>query len=589
MKNRQNRKIRFHILGIAVIGAGCFLAYLVASLFLAHQNETRLQDLLNRQQPVIEQLREIKARIQSVRELLVSAVGLEEAFIVWDSEDESSRVRQSLAELMLMAPEMESYSSLLQSSYERYYSHAFEMANLLIDDPGSLQLTKLTENNELYSAMLQLLDAQIDAKQTQFTTLLQQINREVAWANTLGGLLGGVIIVVLFVLAWVVSNRVLRLINHSNRMKDEFLATISHEMRTPMNGITGALNLLSNSKLDPVQNQWLDAATLSAEDMMRSIDDLLSLSEILSGELRVHLSAVDLEQELARVMAGLTQATHASGQCFKLNYQLPKGKKIETDQKKICLMLHHILDNAVKFSQGDTIEVAVTMTQDSRLQVSVLDSGPGISEPGLEQLLDPFQQFDGSFSRRYQGMGVGLTICHGFARILSGELILKNRPQGGLLVQFSLPLCWAQGVDDAGDKQRQSHGSNGQHPSPGLRVLVVEDNPVNQMVLKGFLSKLGCSVDTADDGEEALDKVALGFDLVFMDCQMPVLDGFEATRRIRAMAGPESKVPIVAVTANAMGVDRQSCIQAGMDGYIEKPVKLSMLASELERYASRAA
>ena len=191
MKNRQNRKIRFHILGIAVIGAGCFLAYLIASLFLAHQNETRLQDLLNRQQPVIEQLREIKARIQSVRELLVSAVGLEEAFIVWDSEDESSRVRQSLAELMLMAPEMESYSSLLQSSYERYYSHAFEMANLLIDDPGSLQLTKLTENNELYSAMLQLLDAQIDAKQTQFTTLLQQINREVAWANTLGGLLGG--------------------------------------------------------------------------------------------------------------------------------------------------------------------------------------------------------------------------------------------------------------------------------------------------------------------------------------------------------------------------------------------------------------
>ena len=359
-------------MGIAVIGAGCFLAYLIASLFLAHQNETRLQDLLNRQQPVIEQLREIKARIQSVRELLVSAVGLEEAFIVWDSEDESSRVRQSLAELMLMAPEMESYSSLLQSSYERYYSHAFEMANLLIDDPGSLQLTKLTENNELYSAMLQLLDAQIDAKQTQFTTLLQQINREVAWANTLGGLLGGVIIVVLFVLAWVVSNRVLRLINHSNRMKDEFLATISHEMRTPMNGITGALNLLSNSKLDPVQNQWLDAATLSAEDMMRSIDDLLSLSEMLSGELRVHLSTVDLEQELARVMAGLTRATHASGQCFKLNYQLPKGKKIETDQKKICLMLHHILDNAVKFSQGDTIEVEVTMTQDSRLQVSVL-------------------------------------------------------------------------------------------------------------------------------------------------------------------------------------------------------------------------
>src|SRR5690606_10877307 len=204
-------------------------------------------------------------------------------------------------------------------------------------------------------------------------------------------------------------------------------------------------------------------------------------------------------------------------------------------------------------------------------RVLVQDSGPGIPPQELAELMRPFRQLDGSFSRPHQGMGIGLATCNAIARLLHGQLSLRNRPSGGLEVDFVFPVQFA---DAPVLSTPAPAAENAQRNRSGV-VMVVEDNLVNLLVLKGYLKHMGYSVLGARNGQQALDLMQSRLiDLVLMDCQMPVMDGFEATRRIRRLPEPLCATPIVALTANAMEADRQKCFQTGMNGFLKKPVEM---------------
>ena len=593
MKFNQNAKIRLHILSIALIGGAGFLCYLLANVFMAKQNERRLDELLNRQHPVIEQVRALKRDIQVIRETMTSAVALEDLFLVEDSEELSQQVEIRLQELPRLDPSLHLLAVNLGGVYQNYYDISRQLAEDLIEHPSELQRFQLRidRSHQIYDGLMEVLDRTLEERQGNFALLLRQTDAAVKEANLFGAVLGGFVIAALLLLAWVISVRVLREIDRSNRLKDEFLGTISHEMRTPMNGIIGSLNLLSKVDLSPDQQVWLDAASRSADSMMLSIDDILELSEIMSGREQVELAPMRLRPIVDKVLAAYSVDLNSKGLQVDCRMEAVVDQLVSSDEKKVFHVIRHLLSNAIKFSSEGQIEISISNIpayrgSAERVSIVIQDSGPGIEPRLIKELFKPFQQADGSFRRQFQGMGIGLSICKAIAKLLGGSIYLENRVGGGLSVEFCFPVFPVNQTEVA-DSAVVDRVSVVDHAP---LVLVVEDNPVKQMVIKGYLKRLGCEVITANNGKEALDLVGQrAVDLVFMDCQMPVMDGFEATRKMREMEEPVRSLPIIAVTANAMDVDRRMCLQSGMDGYLKKPVALDDLESELKAHVSHAA
>ncbi|RLU00596.1 MAG: response regulator [Ketobacter sp.] len=594
MKFNQNAKIRLHILSIALIGGVGFLCYLLANVFMAKQNERRLDELLNRQHPIIEQVRALKRDIQVIRETMTSAVALEDPFLVEDSEELSLQVEDRLQALPRLDPTLQVLASNLSGVYQNYYDISRQLAEDLIEHPAELHRFQLRidRSHQIYDGLMEVLDRTLEERQSNFALLLRQTDAAVKEANLFGALLGGFVIAALLILAWVISVRVLREIERTNRLKDEFLGTISHEMRTPMNGIIGSLNLLSKVELTPDQRVWLEAASRSADSMMLSIDDILELSEVMSGREQVDLSPMRLRPIIDKVLGAYSVDLASKGLQVECRFEDVADQLLSSDEKKVFHVVRHLLSNAIKFSPAGEITISISRVPvyhgaPERVSIVIQDSGPGIEPHQIKELFKPFQQADGSFRRQYQGMGIGLSICKAIAKLLGGSIYLENRAGGGLSVEFCFPVFDVKEGDFA-EAESQGRVSVLDHQQP--LVLVVEDNPVNQMVIKGYLKRLGCEVITANNGKEALDLVGQrAVDLVFMDCQMPVMDGFEATRKMREMDEPVCNLPIIAVTANAMDADRRMCLQSGMDGYLKKPVALVDIESELKAHVSHAA
>lgn len=594
VKFNQNSRIRLHILSIAVIGGLGFFCYLLANVFMARQNESRLDELLNHQYPIIEQIRGLKRDLQIVRENLTSAVALEDVFLLEDSEEISLNIEHRLVELTSLDPQMKLFATNVRGVFRNYYDISSQLAAELIANPNQLQSYQLRidRSHQIYDGLMGVLNTTLSERQASFTALLKQTDLAVKDANRFGAILGGIVIVALLVLAWVVSVRVLLAINRTNRLKDQFLATISHEMRTPMNGIIGSLNLLSKVDLGPDQAVWVEAATRSADAMMLSIDDLLELSEIVSGREEVVLAPMQMRPGLERLLANCASEVEAKGLQMECQLDSVVDSILLSDAQKVFHVIRHLLGNAIKFSPSGTIELSVHRVPAKgsgldKVSVLVQDSGPGIPPYLIKELFKPFQQLDGSFRRQFQGMGIGLAICQAIAKLLGGSIYVENRAKGGLSVEFCFPL--REAVAETGGQMPDEVKQVTPAPAVPL-VLVVEDNPVNQLVIKGYLKRLGCDVVTANNGQEALELVKnRPVDLVFMDCQMPIMDGFEATRKMREMAEPVCNLPIIAVTANAMEADRRMCLQSGMNGYLKKPVALDDIEHELKAFISRAA
>lgn len=366
----------------------------------------------------------------------------------------------------------------------------------------------------------------------------------------------------------------------SNRFKDEFLATVTHELRTPMNGVIGSLELMQTVKMDVELEQYQKTAAASARDMMRMVNDILALTELQAGKLYPRRDAFSLRGLLDGLCAQYAPRAEDKGLSFTLELDDSLPDTLEGDAAKLAQALGYLLDNAIKFTSegGVTLEVGRAGSIGSNLPLSVVVSDSGIGFAHVEgDLYQRFHQLDGSMTRKYGGLGIGLAICRHLVDLLGGSLSHESQPGVGSRFRLNVPLTLPeQPVTPLARLPRQSSGTV-QRQAQQCTVLIVEDNAINQLVTRGMLLKLGYRVRTADNGAEALTLLREeSVDAVLLDCQMPVMDGFATCRAIRALPGC-AEVPVLAITAHSHSGDRERCLAAGMSDYLAKPVKFEEL------------
>jgi hypothetical protein len=363
--------------------------------------------------------------------------------------------------------------------------------------------------------------------------------------------------------------------------KSEFLAVVSHEIRTPMNGIMGMAQLLELSELDEAQRGHLALIRKSAEDLLALINDVLDFSKIEAGRLDLDVHDFDMREELNMVARLFGPAIARKGIRFAMLLPDDTPAVLCGDSARMRQIFVNLIGNAIKFTDQGGIRVDVRFSEQSdglvRLTCAVIDSGIGIPKERRDRLFKAFSQVDTSTTRHYGGTGLGLAICARLCEAMGGDISVESVVGHGSTFHFSLVFEYGgQGIKPA-PKQHESASAG----LPELRVLLVEDHPVNRTLALELLDKLGQRVEVAENGRQAVDLMsAHEYDVVLMDVQMPVLDGIAATREIRNLALPVQP-RIVALTANAYSRDRELCLAAGMDDFLSKPFRLQELRDKL--------
>jgi two-component system, sensor histidine kinase len=358
------------------------------------------------------------------------------------------------------------------------------------------------------------------------------------------------------------------------RSKTEFLAVLSHEMRTPVHGLLAMAELLHSTSLEPEQRNWLRNLRGSGKLLLALIDDLLDFADMDAEGVRLHPGPLDIRRLLSELMETFSLRAEERDLALRLDIDPGTPQCFAADESRVRQIFVNLIGNALKFThQGE-----VTVTVKPRLggawvDCQVRDTGIGIAPERRSRLFRLFSQADGSIRREYGGTGLGLAVCQRLVDAMGGTLGVDSVPERGSVFHFTLPclpVCAlpAQPLPTAAGLEGVMQ-----------RVLVVEDNPVNQLVAQAMLERLGIAHELAEDGEQAVDMVRRGnYDIILMDMQLPRLDGPEATRRIRALAGI-TQPRIIAVSANVLAEDRQRCLEAGMDDTLSKPFSMSELAA----------
>jgi signal transduction histidine kinase/CheY-like chemotaxis protein len=372
----------------------------------------------------------------------------------------------------------------------------------------------------------------------------------------------------------------------SDQLKDRFMSTIGHELRTPMNGVICSLEMLEEElKFNESARDSIESAENSAHHMQSLIDDILFFSEAQSGKLTLAEDPFFLNNVLESNIDYYKSLCEKKGLQFRYEMDKSADKCYLGDRRRLVKLLSHLLDNAVKFTNRGCVQFTIKEISSKVLnpfhcavQFSIVDTGIGIPKEKQNLVFESFSQADDAFTRTYGGLGIGLALCHEFVKAMEGNISFTSSPQG---TRFDVVLFFRHD-----SQSRIETNEEGGTESKSLDILIVEDNPVNQMLIGKLLSKAGHSVTKANDGQEALDVFRNHqFDLILMDCQMPVMDGYQATEEIRKI---DPELPIIAVTANALEADRKHCFDVGMNDFMSKPIKKTELYRLVRKWGKSA-
>ena len=381
--------------------------------------------------------------------------------------------------------------------------------------------------------------------------------------------------------------------------KSQFLASMSHEIRTPMNGVIGMLNLLDNEPLTAKQKKYTQVAKSSADSLLNLINDILDVSKIEAGKLNIEMIDFDIHHLFSDFATSMSHRIQNPNLKLIVDIDDLQETIVQGDPGRIRQILTNLVGNAIKFTQQGSITVTAKLTptltegdlnDELMLHCDIQDTGIGIAKDKLNQLFDLFTQADSSTTREYGGTGLGLSIVKQLCQLMRGDIEVSSEINRGSLFSFSIQLqkSSTQPIKEQSKDFTRKTPINVSFPT-GSKILLAEDNKTNQLVALGILESLNLQVDIAEDGQQAIEmlkKHDSTYSVILMDCQMPVMDGFTTTHKIRSgEAGKEiSDIPIIAMTANAMQGDRDKCLQAGMNDYVAKPIDERILYKTLSHW-----
>ncbi|MDF1876523.1 response regulator [Sulfurimonas sp. SAG-AH-194-L11] len=367
------------------------------------------------------------------------------------------------------------------------------------------------------------------------------------------------------------------------KIKSEFLANMSHEIRTPMNGIIGMCHLMLQTTLSPKQQNFLDKIDFSAKSLLGVINDILDLTKMEAGKLTLESIPFDMHELFENAMSLSKIAAKEKGIEIILNYKEDVANNFYGDAHRLLQILNNLLSNAVKFSKDGQIIVNLTKTRDNLFRFSITDSGIGISQEQQKRLFNDFSQAKVSTAREFGGTGLGLSISKKLLMLMEGEIWIDSEVGVGTTFTFELPLIELE--KGAITLRNKMIDPKSIQQLAGSDILLVEDNSINQEIVLGLLQGSGINLEIVNDGQEALDLIQTKtFELILMDLQMPILDGYETTKIIREN---DKDTPIVALTANAMKDDIEHTLSIGMNAHLSKPINVNELYAVLLKYVSK--